>query len=97
MPPEAWSRPTGARIGQRPAWKSVWARWRETEFHHVDLDAGYRHGHWPAEFVSLMLPRVLATLDARLGDETDVQVHTAGQQWTRAGATAKPRRQAIPL
>ena len=87
MPPEAWSRPTSARIGQRPAWKSVWARWRETEFHHVDLDAGYRHGHWPAEFVSLMLPRVLATLDARLG-ETDVQVHTAGQQWTRAGATA---------
>jgi maleylpyruvate isomerase len=26
MPPEAWARPTGARIGQRPAWKSVWAR-----------------------------------------------------------------------
>jgi maleylpyruvate isomerase len=88
MPPEAWSRPAGARIGQRPAWKSVWARWRETEIHHVDLDAGYRHDHWPAEFVGLMLPRVLATLDARLGDETIVQVHTAGWQWTQTDTTA---------
>jgi len=64
MPPAAWSRPTGARVGQRPAWKSVWARWRETEIHHVDLDADYTHDHWPAEFVTLMLPRVLPTLDS---------------------------------
>ena len=82
MPPEAWSRPTGARIGQRPAWKSVWARWRETEIHHVDLDAGYTHDHWPAEFVSLMLPRVVPTLDTRLTDKITVQVQTAGRQWT---------------
>jgi len=45
---------------------SVWARWRETEIDHVDLDAGYTHSHWPAEFVDLMLPRVLPTLAARL-------------------------------
>ena len=62
MPTEAWSRLTGARVGQRPAWKSVWARWRETEIHHVDLDAGYTHDHWSAEFVRLMLPRVVPTL-----------------------------------
>jgi maleylpyruvate isomerase len=48
--PDAWSRPTAARIGPRPAWMSVWARWRETEIHHVDLDSGYTHTHWPAEF-----------------------------------------------
>lgn len=43
MPPEAWARPAGARIGQRPAWKLVWTRRRETVIHHVDLDAGYTH------------------------------------------------------
>ena len=30
----------------------VWARWRETEIHHVDLDAGYTHSHGPAEFAA---------------------------------------------
>jgi maleylpyruvate isomerase len=88
MPPEAWSRSTGARIGQRPAWKSVWARWRETEIHHVDLDAGYTHGDWPGEFVRLMLPRVLPTLDARLADEAAVRVETADGQWTRTWTAA---------
>jgi maleylpyruvate isomerase len=88
MPPDAWSRPTGARIGQRPAWKSVWARWRETEIHHVDLDAGYTHDNWPAEFVSLMLPRVVPTLDTRLTDKITVQVQTPGRQWTQASTAA---------
>lgn len=88
MPPGAWSRPTGARIGQRPAWKSVWARWRESEIHHVDLDAGYTHHHWPAEFVRLMLPRVVPTLDTRLTGEVTVQVQVAGRQWTCASAAA---------
>ena len=88
MPPEAWSRPTGARIGRRPAWQSVWARWRETEIHHVDLDVGYTHDHWPAEFVRLMLPRVVPTLDTRLTGETTVQVQTAGRQWTRSSIAA---------
>jgi maleylpyruvate isomerase len=76
MPPEAWPRPTAARIGVRPAWMSVWARWRETEIHHVDLNAGYAHGHWPAEFVSLMLPRVMPTLATRLDEEITVRVET---------------------
>ena len=56
MPPDAWSRPTAARIGPRPAWMSVWARWRETEIHHVDLNCGYAHDDWPVGFVDLMLP-----------------------------------------
>ncbi len=76
MPPDAWSRPTAARTGPRPAWMSVWARWRETEIHHVDLNIGYTHGHWPAEFVDLMLPRVIPTLATRLTEEITVQVET---------------------
>ena len=88
MPPEAWSRPTGARIGQRPAWKSVWARWRETEIHHVDLDAGYTHQDWPPEFVGLMLPRVLPTLAARLPDDVAVQVQVTDRRWPSDNATA---------
>lgn len=76
MPADAWSRPTAARIGPRPAWMSVWARWRESEIHHVDLDAGYAHGHWPAEFVDLPLPRVMPTLATRLDGEITVQVET---------------------
>ena len=88
MPPEAWSRPTGARIGQRPAWMSVWARWRETEIHHIDLNVGYTHEHWPAEFVGLMLPRVLPTLDARLPDGAAVQVQVTDRHWPQDNATA---------
>ncbi len=90
MPPDAWTRPTGARAGQRPAWQSVWARWRETEIHHVDLGAGYTHEHWPAEFVSLMLPRVLPTLDARLAAGLTVQVQLTDRDWPQfdSGETA---------
>ena len=88
MPPDAWTRPTGARAGQRPAWQSVWARWRETEIHHVDLDAGYTHEHWQAEFVSLMLPRVLATLDARLADGLTVQVRVTDRDWPQFDSEA---------
>lgn len=88
MPPHAWTRPTGARVGQRPAWMSVWARWRETEIHHVDLDAGYTHEHWPAEFVRLMLPRILPTLEARLADGISVRVQVTDRDWPQAGAMA---------
>jgi maleylpyruvate isomerase len=76
MPADAWSRPTAARIGSRPAWMSVWARWRESEVHHIDLDAGYAHGHWPAEFVDLLLPRVMPTLATRLDGEITVRIET---------------------
>jgi uncharacterized protein (TIGR03083 family) len=60
------ARPTAASAGRRPAWMSVWARWRETDIHHVDLDLGYTYRHWPAEFTGLLLPRLLAGLDQRL-------------------------------
>jgi maleylpyruvate isomerase len=88
MPADAWSRPAGARAGPRPAWMSVWARWRETEIHHVDLDAGYTHDQWPAEFTSLMLARVLPTLAARLADEITVRVETTDGDPAVAGTAA---------
>jgi maleylpyruvate isomerase len=77
---------TGA--GWRPAWMSVWARWRESEIHHVDLDAGYAHGHWPADFVDLLLPRVMPTLATRLDGQIDVHVETIDRDPPVTAATA---------
>jgi maleylpyruvate isomerase len=88
MPPDAWSRPTAARIGLRPAWMSVWARWRETEIHHVDLNIGYTHSSWPAEFVDLMLPRVMPTLATRLTEEITVQAETTDRDPLATATTA---------
>jgi maleylpyruvate isomerase len=59
---------------------SAWARWRETEIHHVDLDTGYTHSHWPAEFVDLLLPRVRETLTTRLDAQTAVQMETTDRE-----------------
>jgi maleylpyruvate isomerase len=88
MPAEAWSRLTAARAGPRPAWMSVWARWRETEIHHADLDAGYTHSQWPAGFVDLLLPRVMPTLAARLADEVTVRAETTDRDPAGTAATA---------
>lgn len=88
MPPDAWPRPTDAHVGTRPAWMSVWARWRETEIHHVDLDVGYTHRDWPPEFVDVMLPRVLPTLDDRLTGEVTVQVRVTDRHLVSPHAAA---------
>jgi maleylpyruvate isomerase len=80
MPPDAWSRPAAARAGVRPAWMSVWARWRESEIHHVDLDVGFTHRHWPVEFVGLLLPWVLPTLPARLDGQAAVRVEATDRE-----------------
>jgi hypothetical protein len=66
---------------------SVWARWRQPEIHHMDLDAGYTHSHWPAEFVDLMLLRVLPTL-AALADEITVQVQVTDRHLAETDAAA---------
>ncbi len=63
---DAWHRPTRARAGTRPALASVWARWRECEIHHVDLNLGYQPADWPGPFVDTMLPRVASGLSRRL-------------------------------
>lgn len=53
---------------------SVWARWRETDIHHLDLGLGYTHLDWPPEFVDLLLPRLPAGLDHRLPPSTSVAI-----------------------
>src|SRR5262245_41566004 len=77
-----------------PGWESVRARWRETETHHVDLDTGYTHRQWPADFTALLLPRVLPTLQARLADPVTVRVkaadHDLAATATAAGAADDP-------
>jgi maleylpyruvate isomerase len=51
---------SGTRLGSQlgdacdalvEVWNSVWARWRESEVHHVDLDVGYSPNNWPSAFV----------------------------------------------
>jgi maleylpyruvate isomerase len=60
VPTDAWSRkvprtPGGATFR---AAEIVSMRQREVEIHHVDLDAGYAHGDWPAPFVVDLLDTV---------------------------------------
>jgi maleylpyruvate isomerase len=69
---DAWHRATRARAGIRPAWASVWARWRECEIHHVDLNLGFRPEDWPDPFVNTLLPDVTAGLALRLTTGTPV-------------------------
>lgn len=88
MPADAWGRPTAARVGTRPAWMSVWARWRETEIHHVDLDTRYTHRQWPVEFTALLLPRILPTLQARLADQITVRAETTDLDLAATAAAA---------
>jgi len=45
--------------------------------HHLDLDVGYTHDQWPAEFTDLLLPRVLPTLQARLADQVTIRAEAA--------------------
>lgn len=55
MPEQGWERlvrtgPAGSGAAV-PARRVMWLRLREVEIHHVDLDAGYGSGDWPAAFV----------------------------------------------
>jgi maleylpyruvate isomerase len=58
MPAEAWTfhlPPTG-----QPAAALPWARLREVEVHHVDLDAGYAPADWPDAFALRLLREIVA-------------------------------------
>jgi len=88
MPDEAWDRATLALAGSRPAWRGVWARWREIEIHHVDLDLGYDPEHWPRCFVQRALASVIGGIPARWrgpaltdGRSWLLQAADTGQQW----------------
>jgi len=98
MPDEAWDRATLALAGTRPAWRGVWARWREIEIHHVDLDLGYEPQDWPRCFVEHALASVVSGIPARWrgpavtdGRSWLLQATDAGQQWrvVQRGATVE--------
>ncbi|MFC7548573.1 maleylpyruvate isomerase family mycothiol-dependent enzyme [Plantactinospora sp. GCM10030261] len=65
MPPEAWAATVTGRRGPQPAATLMWARLREVEVHHVDLDAGYAPADWPAAFAHHLLHEVVADLGRR--------------------------------
>ena len=74
MTDDAWGRRTRPRAGERPAWATVWARWREVEVHLVDLGLGPESlaSHVSAAFVEAFLPGETAQLPSRLlGGEGD--------------------------
>ncbi len=98
MPEEAWDRPTLALAGTRPAWRGVWARWREIEIHHVDLDLGYEPEDWPRCFVERALASVVGGIPARWrgpavidGRSWLVRATDTGKQWrvVQRGATVE--------
>ncbi len=85
----AWSRPTAARAGLRPAFTCLWARWREVEIHSVDL--GSPSQSWPDVFALAGLDVAVQGLElrplaARLPKEvTAALVDHDGNRWTSDG------------
>ena len=73
MPVQLWDVPTAVATGSRAARATVWARWRELEVHHVDLDLGFTPQDWPRAFVEAALPRVVTGLPERRRDGAGVQ------------------------
>lgn len=69
LPPHMWDQEVEAYGGRRPAALLAWARWRELEVHHVDLDLGFGREHWPLAFVMTALQRVLDDLPRRQRQE----------------------------
>src|SRR4029450_11522919 len=54
---EAWQRPVRfLTIGEQPAARTIWSRWREVEIHHSDLGLIYNPTDWPDPCVAAHLP-----------------------------------------
>jgi maleylpyruvate isomerase len=61
MAPASWAATIDWLDGRStPAAYVMWARLREVEVHHTDLDAGYPPGDWPAPFVHRLLHELAA-------------------------------------
>jgi len=65
MPDDLWDASTQKGEEPRSARDRVWARWRELEIHHADLDLGFSASDWPRGFVQTALPRFVAGLPKR--------------------------------
>jgi maleylpyruvate isomerase len=67
MSPEAWTAVVRMRRGfTAPAAYVPWARLREIEVHHADLDAGYTSADWPDWFTQRLLHEVGAEFEGRM-------------------------------
>ena len=64
LPDDAWDR-VGRAAVDRTMREFVWARRREVEVHHVDLDVGYESSDWPVDFVSSALDEIFGTFALR--------------------------------
>lgn len=73
--------PAPGAVPDVPAHQLAWARLREVEIHHLDLDAGYGALDWPEDFVV----RLAAFLDSRsptpavVGDPAEVLAWRLGR------------------
>jgi maleylpyruvate isomerase len=86
LPDDAWDRPGRSLTGQRTQRGWVWARWREVEVHHVDLNLGYSSAEWPVAFVSRGLDDAFADLASRANVR-----HPAGDLSVRVETTDHDR------
>jgi len=98
LPDLAWSattRDVGGR--ERPLRELPGRRWQELEVHIVDLGVGITYRDWPAAFVAVWLPRLSASLAARLppGAETP-QVRDLDDRTELAWLYGRVRREELP-
>lgn len=91
MPPEAWSATVAGRQGPQPAATLPWARLREVEVHHVDLDAGYTPADWPEAFAQHLLHEVTTNLGRRSGVPAVVLCPSGGHELPLGESEGAPK------
>ncbi|MEU4690080.1 maleylpyruvate isomerase family mycothiol-dependent enzyme [Actinoplanes sp. NPDC023714] len=79
---DVWQRPTRSSGGERPLGAAVLSRWTEVEVHHADLGIGYGPADWPDDYVTAVLPGVVAGLPRRAAAPP-------AQTWLLRGATTR--------
>jgi maleylpyruvate isomerase len=91
MPVEAWQRPVRfLAIGEQPAARTIWSRWREVEIHHSDLGLVYNPANWPDEFITEYLPGELRRLPDRLPPDLSVLLRVVGYEGKYGPDDASP-------
>lgn len=79
---DAWERPTiGAIAGERPAWATLWSRWRELALHHVDLAVGFLPSDWSTSFIERMLTHSTPSIKERQLVECEIAVSSIDAQF----------------
>src|SRR4029450_12653784 len=69
-------------IGEQPAARTIWSRWREVEIHHSDLGLIYNPSDWPDAFVGEDLPGEGGRLPDRLPAGMSVILRVDGYEGT---------------